>query len=62
VAEQVKVKPRRGPDRPATDATDAPAAPSSTTVADDADALLDEIDRVLEENAWVERYVQKGGE
>lgn len=26
------------------------------------DDLLDEIDTVLEENMWVERYIQKGGQ
>lgn len=37
---------------------------SSSTVSDDTDSLLDEIDGVLEENAqqFVEQYVQKGGQ
>jgi ubiquitin-like protein Pup len=29
---------------------------------DEMDELLDEIDTVLEENAWVEKYRQKGGQ
>jgi len=29
---------------------------------DELDELLDEIDTVLEENMWVERYTQKGGQ
>ena len=31
------------------------------TVAD-IDDVLDDIDTILEENAWVENYLQKGGE
>ena len=42
----------------------APAAPSSQTRDEDVDAILDEIDDVLEANAetFVRSYVQKGGE
>lgn len=29
---------------------------------DELAGLLDEVDAVLEENAWVTRYVQKGGQ
>jgi prokaryotic ubiquitin-like protein Pup len=42
----------------------APAAPGSQTRDEDVDAILDEIDDVLEANAetFVRSYVQKGGE
>ena len=41
-----------------------PAAPQTQAKDEDVDALLDEIDDVLEENAedFVRAYVQKGGE
>ena len=37
------------------------AAQERITVAD-IDDVLDDIDTILEENAWVENYLQKGGE
>lgn len=49
-----------------TDQEEQPAAkaPQDTTLAEDLDEILDEIDEVLEKNAqeFVESYVQKGGE
>jgi prokaryotic ubiquitin-like protein Pup len=42
----------------------APAAPQSQAKDDDVDAILDEIDEVLESNAeeFVKGFVQKGGQ
>lgn len=49
-----------------TDHEEQPAAtePRDTTLTDEMDDILDEIDSVLEQNAqeFVESYVQKGGE
>ena len=65
MAGQEHVRPRRedgepddGPDTPA------PAAPSAQSRDADVDALLDEIDDVLESNAeqFVRGFVQKGGQ
>ena len=47
--------------RPPTVSTPTPAA-HDVELIDDLDALLDEIDTVLEENAWVTDYRQKGGQ
>jgi prokaryotic ubiquitin-like protein Pup len=59
-------KHRHGPGDESDDATDAPVAESARTRAVDADvdAVLDEIDEVLETNAeeFVRSFVQKGGE
>ena len=47
------------------DQTEAPTpTKSDTSLADDLDGILDEIDEVLETNAeeFVKSYVQKGGE
>ncbi len=46
------------------DAAPPPAAPQSQVKDDDVDALLDEIDDVLESNAeeFVKGFVQKGGQ
>ena len=55
----------RAPAPAKADQTDAPApAKSDTSLADDLDGILDEIDEVLETNAeeFVKSYVQKGGE
>ncbi|KQY43770.1 ubiquitin-like protein Pup [Cellulomonas sp. Root137] len=65
MAGQEHVRPRRedaepddGPDTPA------PAAPSAQSRDAEVDALLDEIDDVLESNAeqFVRGFVQKGGQ
>ena len=65
MAGQEHVRPRRedaepddGPDTPA------PAAPAAQSRDADVDALLDEIDDVLESNAeqFVRGFVQKGGQ
>ncbi|WP_028048116.1 ubiquitin-like protein Pup [Cellulomonas sp. URHD0024] len=65
MAGQEHVRPRRedeepedGPDTPA------PSAPSAQSRDADVDALLDEIDDVLESNAeqFVRGFVQKGGQ
>ncbi|KQS97551.1 ubiquitin-like protein Pup [Cellulomonas sp. Leaf395] len=65
MAGQEQVRPRRedsepddGPDTPA------PAAPAAQSRDADVDALLDEIDDVLESNAeqFVRGFVQKGGQ
>jgi ubiquitin-like protein Pup len=46
------------------DAADAPAAPQAQASETDVDAILDEIDDVLESNAeeFVKGFVQKGGQ
>ena len=68
MAGQEHVRPRRedaepddGPDTPA---PVAPAAPSAQARDAEVDALLDEIDDVLESNAeqFVRGFVQKGGQ
>lgn len=48
-------------ERPKTLPANAPT-PAEHTSTEDLDALLDEIDTVLEENVWVDRFVQKGGQ
>jgi ubiquitin-like protein Pup len=59
-----QIRPRRDdePDGPAPD--DAPAAPAAQARDHEVDALLDEIDDVLESNAeqFVRGFVQKGGQ
>lgn len=45
-----------------TTATEEEPQPAGQHSVEDIDELLDEIDTVLEENAWVDKYVQKGGE
>lgn len=47
--------------KPRTMPNNAPAPTAEVTV-EELDELLDEIDTVLEENAWVTHFVQKGGE
>ncbi len=62
MAGQEQQRSRRHEDDP--DDTAAPAAPSTQTRDDDVDAILDEIDDVLESNAeeFVKGFVQKGGQ
>jgi ubiquitin-like protein Pup len=51
--------------RPTPNSPTSPAdQPAATTIVDDIDALLDDIDECLEENVLevVRRFVQKGGE
>ncbi len=62
MAGQEQQRPRGRDDEPE-DATP-PAAPQSQVKDDDVDAILDEIDDVLESNAeeFVKGFVQKGGQ
>lgn len=56
---------RREDDAPEAEATvDAEVAERHEKLSEDVDAMLDEIDSVLEENAeeFVRGYIQKGGE
>ena len=67
MAGQERVHTRRDDEEPGDDAAPAPAGPgSASTQSRDAevDALLDEIDDVLESNAeqFVRGFVQKGGQ
>jgi ubiquitin-like protein Pup len=59
-------KQRQGPGGEGDDHSDAPASDTARTraVEADVDAVLDEIDEVLESNAeeFVRSFVQKGGE
>jgi ubiquitin-like protein Pup len=65
MAGQEQTRPTRREDEPADDAPP-PAAPAGQTQTSDADvdAILDEIDDVLESNAeeFVKGFVQKGGQ
>lgn len=47
--------------RPPTVSTPQPAA-HDTTIIDEMDTFLDEIDQLLEDQEWMTRYVQKSGE
>jgi ubiquitin-like protein Pup len=51
-------------DEESTDVKDADVKERHEKLSDDVDAILDEIDEVLEENAeeFVRQYVQKGGQ
>jgi ubiquitin-like protein Pup len=62
MAGQEQQRPRGRDDDP--DETPAPAAPQAQAKDDDVDAILDEIDDVLETNAeeFVKGFVQKGGQ
>jgi len=65
MAGQEQVRPRREDDEPVDGPeTPAPATPSAQARDADVDALLDEIDDVLESNAeqFVRGFVQKGGQ
>jgi prokaryotic ubiquitin-like protein Pup len=60
---QEQQRPRGRDDEP-DDAPPPPAAPTAQVKDDDVDAILDEIDDVLESNAeeFVKGFVQKGGQ
>jgi ubiquitin-like protein Pup len=60
---QEQQRPRGRDDEP-DDAAPPPAAPTAQVKDDDVDAILDEIDDVLESNAeeFVKGFVQKGGQ
>jgi prokaryotic ubiquitin-like protein Pup len=64
MAGQERVNTRRDDEEPADDAAPAPATPAAQARDADVDALLDEIDDVLESNAeqFVRGFVQKGGQ
>jgi ubiquitin-like protein Pup len=65
MAGQERVNTRRDDEEPADDAAaPAPATPSAQARDAEVDALLDEIDDVLESNAeqFVRGFVQKGGQ
>jgi ubiquitin-like protein Pup len=63
MSEQEQQRPRGRDDDP-DDAAPPPAASASQVKDDDVDAILDEIDDVLESNAeeFVKGFVQKGGQ
>jgi ubiquitin-like protein Pup len=63
MAGQEQTRPAGRDDDP-DDAAAPPAAPQSQVKDDDVDAILDEIDDVLESNAeeFVKGFVQKGGQ
>jgi ubiquitin-like protein Pup len=63
MAGQDQIRPHRDDAEP-DDGPDAPAAPSTQARDAEVDALLDEIDDVLESNAeqFVRGFVQKGGQ
>ncbi len=63
MAGQERVNPRRDDEEPVDDAPE-PVAPSVQARDAEVDALLDEIDDVLEQNAeqFVRGFVQKGGQ
>ena len=63
MAGQERVNPRRDDEEPVDDAP-VPAAPAAQARDAEVDALLDEIDDVLEQNAeqFVRGFVQKGGQ
>jgi len=65
MAGQEQVRPRRDDEDPVDGAdTPVPAAPAAQSRDAEVDALLDEIDDVLESNAeqFVRGFVQKGGQ
>jgi ubiquitin-like protein Pup len=61
---QEQRRPQRSEDEPDDGPAPPPAAPQVQIKDDDVDAILDEIDGVLENNAeaFVKGYVQKGGQ
>jgi prokaryotic ubiquitin-like protein Pup len=63
MAGQEQQRPHGRDDEP-DDAAPPPAAPAAQVKDDDVDAILDEIDDVLESNAeeFVKGFVQKGGQ
>ena len=63
MAGQEQQRPRGRDDEPG-DAAPPPQAPAAQVKDDDVDAILDEIDDVLESNAeeFVKGFVQKGGQ
>lgn len=63
-SEEHRTPARRSEDEQAVDATAADVAERKERIDADVDALLDEIDDVLEENAeeFVRGFVQKGGQ
>jgi ubiquitin-like protein Pup len=63
MAGQEQQRPTRREEEP-DDAPEAPSAPQAQTRDEDVDAILDEIDEVLESNAeeFVKGFVQKGGQ
>ena len=63
MAGQEQQRPNRREEEP-DDAPEVPSAPTTQARDEDVDAILDEIDDVLEENAeeFVRGYVQKGGQ
>ena len=63
MAGQEQQRPTRREEEP-DDAPEAPGAPQAQTRDEDVDAILDEIDEVLESNAeeFVKGFVQKGGQ
>ena len=64
MAGQERVSPRRDDEEPVDDAPATPVAPAAQARDAEVDALLDEIDDVLEQNAeqFVRGFVQKGGQ
>ncbi|MDM7831022.1 ubiquitin-like protein Pup [Cellulomonas edaphi] len=64
MAGQERVHTRRDDEEPGDDATPTPVAPAAQARDAEVDALLDEIDDVLESNAeqFVRGFVQKGGQ
>ncbi|MBO9554399.1 ubiquitin-like protein Pup [Cellulomonas sp.] len=64
MAGQEQVRPRRDDEEPDVPDTPTPATPSAQARDAEVDALLDEIDDVLESNAeqFVRGFVQKGGQ
>jgi ubiquitin-like protein Pup len=64
MAGQDQQRPTRREDEPADEAPPAPPAAQTQTRDEDVDAILDEIDEVLESNAeeFVKGFVQKGGQ
>jgi ubiquitin-like protein Pup len=63
-SEEYRAKARRSEDEEPADAASAAATERKEQLDEDVDALLDEIDDVLEENAeeFVRGFVQKGGQ
>jgi len=57
-------QPKKSPQDDAQDAPEAEVADRKEQLDDDIDAILDEIDEVLESNAedFVKSFIQKGGE
>jgi prokaryotic ubiquitin-like protein Pup len=63
MAGQEQQRPNRREEEP-DDAPEVPSAPTTQARDEDVDAILDEIDEVLESNAeeFVKGFVQKGGQ